>query len=123
MERVYPELDTISIDYGVMEKTRAPIRVLPGEFGWSDVGSWQALYELRSNERDAEGNLLLAEVMTVDAQNNLVYTTAERKIALLGVDGLVVVDTPDALLVADIARSQEVKKFPEMMKKLGGAEE
>lgn len=117
VERVYPELDSISIDYGVMEKTQAPVRVLRGDFGWSDVGSWQALYELRGNQRDADGNLLLAETMTVEARNNLVYSTTDRKVALLGVEGLVVVDTPDALLVADINRSQDVKKFPDLLKR------
>ena len=79
------------------------------------MGSWQALYELRNDEYDGEGNLLLGESAIVGAKRNLVYSSAGRKIALLGVEGLVVVDTPDALLVADINRSQDVKKFPEML--------
>lgn len=115
VERVYGKLPSISIDYGVMEKTERPLYVLQGDFGWSDVGSWQALYELRSGEYDEGGNLLLGESAVVGSQRNLVYSNAGRKIALLGVEGLVVVDTPDALLVADIKRSQEVKMFPEML--------
>lgn len=117
VERVYAQVPAISIDYGVMEKTALPIYVLKADFGWSDVGSWQALYELRSQEQDARGNLLLSETMIAGAERNLVYSTTGRKIALLGVEGLVVVDTPDALMVADLNRSQEVKVFPELLKK------
>jgi mannose-1-phosphate guanylyltransferase len=99
-----------------MEKTTKPIYVFKADFGWSDVGSWQALYELRRNEYDEYENLLLSEAMIVDAGKNLVYSTTGRKIALLGVEGLMVIDTPDALMVADINHSQDVKKFTEMKK-------
>jgi mannose-1-phosphate guanylyltransferase len=115
VERVYAKLPSISIDYGVMEKTGRPIYVFKADFGWSDVGSWQALYELRNDEYDGEGNLLLGESAIVGAKRNLVYSSTGRRIALLGVEGLVVVDTPDALLVGDLSRSQDVKKFPEML--------
>jgi mannose-1-phosphate guanylyltransferase len=111
INRVYNEIESISIDYGVMEKTLAPIYVFKSDFGWSDVGSWQALYELRESEYDVDKNLLLGNVETVDAKNNLVYSNTNRTIALLGVEGLVITDTEDALLIADIKRSQEVKKF------------
>lgn len=119
IERIYPQMQSISIDYGVMEKTVVPVRTLRGDFGWSDVGSWQALYELRDDRYDTDANLLLADAMAVDAKRNLVYSTSDRRIALLGVEGLVIVDTPDALMVADMKHSQEVKKFPESLKKNG----
>jgi mannose-1-phosphate guanylyltransferase len=111
IDRIYPRLPSISIDYGVMEKTKKPIYVFKADFGWSDVGSWQALYELRSNEYDGEGNLLLGDALTIDAKGNLIYSTTERKIALLGVEGLVVVDTGDALMVAKLDRSQDVRRL------------
>jgi mannose-1-phosphate guanylyltransferase len=117
LDRVYPNLESISIDYGVMERTDRPIYVLKADFGWSDVGSWQALYELRSGEYDASGNLPLGDAMTVDAERNLVYSSAGRKVALLGVEDLVVVDTPDALMVARRDRSQDVKLFVDMLRK------
>jgi mannose-1-phosphate guanylyltransferase len=122
LERVYRQLESISIDYGVMEKTDAPVYAFKADFAWSDVGSWQALYELRAGEADADGNLLSGDVATVEAKSNLVYSTADRPIALLGVEGLIVVDTPDALLVADRTRSQDVKKFPEGFKRSGRTE-
>jgi mannose-1-phosphate guanylyltransferase len=115
-------LDSISIDYGVMEKTRAPIYVLEAAFGWSDVGSWRALYELRRGERDPCENLLIGDAVTVDARRNLVYSETGRLISLLGVEDLIVVDTADALLVARADRSQDVKLFPELLKKNGRAE-
>lgn len=116
VEEVYARLPSISIDYGVMEKTTKPIYVFKADFGWSDVGSWLALYELRGGECDDQGNLLLGETMVVEAKQNLVFSNTGRRVALLGVEGLVVVDTPDALMVADINCSQDVKRFPEMLK-------
>lgn len=122
LEGVYHRLESISIDYGVMEKTDAPVYAFKADFAWSDVGSWQALYELRAGEADADDNLLLGDVATVDAKSNLVYSTTDRPIALLGVDDLIVVDTPDALLIAERTRSQDVRKFPEQFKRNGRAE-
>ncbi len=117
LDDVYPKLESISIDYGVMERTAKPIYVFKADFGWSDVGSWQALYELRRGECDAEGNLLLGDTMVVGAERNLVFSSADRKVALLGVEDLVVVDTPDVVMVARLNRSQDVKRFPELLKK------
>ena len=117
VERVYGRLESISIDYGIMEKTQQPIYVFKADFGWSDVGSWQALYELRTSEYDAQGNLLLGDTLVSDAKNNLVFSSTDRKVALLGVEGLVVVDTPDALMIAPLERSQDVKVFPALLGK------
>ncbi len=111
VERVYDRIESVSIDYGVMEKTSKPIYVLKAEFGWSDVGSWQALYDLRRAECDGQGNLSLGDSRIIDAKRNLVFSTTDRKVALLGVEDLVVVDTPDAVMVARLDRSQDVKRF------------
>src|SRR5262249_52605440 len=90
LARVYDRLPSVSIDYGVMEKTAAPVFAFKGDFGWSDVGSWQALYELRQPEADAAANLLLGEAVAIDSAKNLVYSTTGRLIALVGVDGLMI---------------------------------
>ena len=111
VERVYDRIESVSIDYGVMEKTSKPIYVLKAEFGWSDVGSWEALYDLRRAECDGQGNLSLGDSTIIDAKRNLVFSTTDRKVALLGVEDLVVVDTPDAVMVARLDRSQDVKRF------------
>ncbi|NBO63527.1 MAG: hypothetical protein EBU88_01530 [Acidobacteria bacterium] len=113
---VYRELPSISIDHGIMERTTRQVYVMRSEIGWSDVGSWQALYDLRSGGADSDGNLLLGKAWIEDSRGNLVYSTTGRTIALLGVEGLAVVDTGDALMVADLGLSQEVKRFAQLEK-------
>lgn len=117
--RVYDGLESVSLDYGVMEKTETPIYVLRGDFGWSDVGSWQALYELRKDEYDEEGNLSLGETALIESRQNLIYSSTGRVVSLLGVEGLVIVDTEDALLVTKTDHSQDVKRIPELLRKRG----
>jgi mannose-1-phosphate guanylyltransferase/mannose-6-phosphate isomerase len=93
-----------SIDYAVMEKTDAA-KVLPVDIGWSDVGSWSALWDVAA--RDADGNAHHGDVIAVDSRNSYAY--ARRLVALVGVDDLVVVETDDAVLVARKDRVQQVK--------------
>jgi mannose-1-phosphate guanylyltransferase/mannose-6-phosphate isomerase len=93
-----------SIDYAVMEKTDHA-KVLPVDIGWSDVGSWSALWDVA--ERDDNGNAHHGDVIAVDSRNSYAY--AQRLVALVGVDDIVVVDTPDAVLVARKDRVQDVK--------------
>jgi len=118
LKEAYEKMPSISIDYAVMEKTKQQIYVLESDFGWSDVGSWLALYELRK-ERDENQNLILADALLLESKANLVYSQSNRLVCLLGVEGLVIVDTSDVLLVADLEYSQEVKKFPELLKANG----
>ncbi|KAF1709384.1 mannose-1-phosphate guanylyltransferase/mannose-6-phosphate isomerase [Pseudoxanthomonas kalamensis DSM 18571] len=100
-----------SIDYAVMEKT-AHAMVLPVDIGWSDVGSWSALWEVA--ERDADGNAHHGDVIAVDSRNSYAY--AQRMVALVGVDDVVVVETDDAVLVARKDRVQEVKQVVAQLK-------
>jgi mannose-1-phosphate guanylyltransferase/mannose-6-phosphate isomerase len=93
-----------SIDYAVMEKTNAAM-VLPVDIGWSDLGSWAALWDVAT--RDANGNATLGDVIAIDSRNS--YVHARRLVALVGVDDLVVVETDDAVLVARKDRVQQVK--------------
>ncbi|MGY1410945.1 MULTISPECIES: mannose-1-phosphate guanylyltransferase/mannose-6-phosphate isomerase [unclassified Luteimonas] len=93
-----------SIDYAVMEKT-ADARVLPVDFGWNDVGSWSALWDV--SEHDGAGNAHHGDVIAVDSRNSYAY--ARRLVALVGVDDLVVVETDDAVLVAHKDHVQQVK--------------
>jgi mannose-1-phosphate guanylyltransferase/mannose-6-phosphate isomerase len=101
-----------SIDYAVMEKTERAA-VVAGEFRWSDIGSWDALFEI--TPRDAAGNVLQGEVVTMDARNSIVHSDA-RLTALLGVEDLVVVSTSDAVMVAPRARAQEVRELVTKLK-------
>ncbi|WP_444929577.1 mannose-1-phosphate guanylyltransferase/mannose-6-phosphate isomerase [Microbulbifer sp. SSSA002] len=107
-----------SVDYAVMEPTESAA-VVPMDAGWSDVGSWQGLWELA--KRDANDNLLQGDVLLEDSQRCLVRGES-RLVSLLGVSDLVVVDTDDALLIADRQRVQEVKKLVGKLKSTGRSE-
>ena len=93
-----------SIDYAVMERTDAAM-VLPVDIGWSDVGSWSALWAVSA--QDADGNANHGDVIAIDSRNNYAY--ARRMVALVGVEDLVVVETDDAVLVAHKDKVQQVK--------------
>jgi mannose-1-phosphate guanylyltransferase len=96
-----------SIDYAVMEKTQEGV-VVPLDAGWSDIGSWSALWEI--GDKDEQGNVCKGDVLALDTHNTLIH--AEHKlVATLGVDNLVVVETKDAVLVAHKDRVQDVKKI------------
>ncbi|MBW8878573.1 MAG: mannose-1-phosphate guanylyltransferase [Acidobacteria bacterium] len=104
---LYARLPSDSIDYAVMERLDA-ISTLPLDCGWSDLGSWEALAEVLPP--DAQGNTGRGEVVAVDARDNLLVSDSGT-LAVLGVEGLVVVRTGDAVLVCPKARSQEVRKI------------
>lgn len=108
----------ISVDYAVMEKTQKAV-MLPIDVGWNDVGSWASLLEIGS--RDADGNHLECEAALEDTHN--CYIHSERGlVAAIGVSDLVIVDTPDALLVADSSRSQDVSAVVKRLKAEGRKE-
>lgn len=105
----------VSVDYAVMEKTeRAAMVTL--DAGWSDVGSWSALWDLAA--RDGEGNAFKGDVVSVASRDNLVHAD-RRMVALVGVEGLVVVETADAVLVARRERVQEVKEAVRLLSEAG----
>lgn len=94
-----------SIDYAVMEQTDDAV-VLPLDAGWSDVGSWNALWEI--SEQDEDGNVLIGDVLIEDAHDSYIRA-ADRLVAVIGLDDVVVVDTPDALLITTRRRAQDVR--------------
>ncbi len=113
--RVWPAMPSISFDYGVMERSRRLLMLkAPKDLGWSDLGSWQAWDELLS--KDSRGNKFLAEVMDVDSRN-ITVVGAKRLIATIGLENMIVVDTPDALLITRKEKSEEVRKVVEALKK------
>jgi mannose-1-phosphate guanylyltransferase len=117
IDAVYPDIAAESIDFGVMEKADN-VMVVPADFGWSDVGSWSALPEVL--EPDEAGNVMIAAEngLALDTSDCLVYGGGKLT-ALLGVRDLIVVDTPDALLVCHRERAQDVKRIVETLDKKG----
>lgn len=114
-KELFAKVPEDSIDYAVMEKSDR-LKVVPCNIGWSDIGSWSAVSELTAP--DAQGNRLQGQAMLEDAENCFVISPS-RLVGLVGVRDLVVVDTPDALLVADRNRSQDVKKIYSKLKAQG----
>lgn len=113
----YAALPAVSIDHGVMEKA-GRVAVVPGDFGWSDVGSWMSAWELAP--RDGAGNATFGDVVTVDAKGCYVRAADGRTVAVVGLDDVVVVDTPDALLVVPRGRAQDVRAVIEALRRRGG---
>ncbi len=112
LTRVFKAEPSVSIDYGVMEKA-TNIAVVPGDFGWSDVGSFLALGEVRRADRD--GNIVLGETLQLDCKNSILVSN-RRLIAAVGLSDLIVVESADAVLVIPKARSQDVRRVAEALR-------
>jgi mannose-1-phosphate guanylyltransferase / mannose-6-phosphate isomerase len=104
-DTLYAALESISVDYGILERSDR-VAVIPTEVGWSDVGSWAALYDLL--EKDQNLNALSGDVIALDSRNSLIRSE-ERLLAAVGIDNLVIVETTDAVLVCRKDRSQDVR--------------
>jgi len=114
LRQLYPQCQNISVDYAVLEKSNNVVGFPSDAIQWSDVGSWNAVYELLPH--DANGNAARGEALFEASAGN--YVDAENKlVALLGVRNLVVVDTPDALLVADRSQAQKVGELVKILEK------
>jgi mannose-1-phosphate guanylyltransferase len=101
----FAEVASISVDHAIMERTVHAV-VVPLDAGWSDVGSWQAVWE--QSAKDASGNVVSGDVLTFDVAGSYVRSTS-RTIAIAGVEGLVVVETPEVVLIVPVGKSQLVK--------------
>ena len=102
-----------SIDYAVMEKSDK-VKVVPSDMGWSDLGSFDALYE--EMQKDENGNALKARTILIDSKDNLIYSDTKRLISAVGIEDLIIVDTEDALLVMKRNSSQKVKDIVKELK-------
>jgi mannose-1-phosphate guanylyltransferase len=123
IDEVYTQAEDISIDFALAEKADN-LALVPASFSWSDVGSWQVIYDV--GQKDKNGNMIIqlggkGEIYNVDSKQNLVQFS-DRLIALVGVENLVVIDTPDALLVCQKDKAQDVKKIVEILKEKGKKE-
>ena len=113
VEKVYGIIRGISIDYGVMEKADA-VYVIPGEFGWNDIGSWSEVH--RASGKDERGNSITGKVIQKDTTNSLIYSP-DKLVATIGVDDLIIINTDDALLICRKGRSQDVKEISDYLRR------
>jgi len=119
LRETFPLCENISVDYAVLEKAGGVVGLAADDLQWNDVGSWNAVYELLP--RDAEGNAGRGERLALASRGN--YVDAEGKlVVLVGVENLIVVDTPDALLIADRARAQQVGEVVKRLEQRGREE-
>jgi mannose-1-phosphate guanylyltransferase len=114
LAEVFPLCENISIDFAVLERAKNVVGIASDEIGWNDVGSWNAVYELLP--RDSNGNVSRSEILSTSSAGNFV-DAGKKLVALLGVKDLIVVDTPDALLIADRGRAQEVGDIVKTLEK------
>ena len=113
----YPRIRPVSIDYGIMEVSRASIFVFKATFDWSDIGSWDEIYRITS-EKDDGGSVIIGDAVSYDAVRNLIYSP-NKLTAVLGVKDIMVINTPTATLICPRDRAQEVKFIVEKLAKEG----
>ncbi len=107
LAEAYPLCENISVDYAIIEKARDVVGLALDDIGWNDVGSWEAVYDLA--DKDADANASRGELIAENSRGN--YVDAQKPVALVGVENLVIVDTADALLVASRSSAQDVSKI------------
>lgn len=107
----YPECENISIDYAIMEKAEE-IFICPANFGWSDLGTWGSL--LVQSKRDLYGNALIGnDIQVIDSKNNIIHATQEKKVVVQGLEGYIVAEKDDTLLICKLSEEQRIKQFSE----------
>ena len=110
LQSVYNSCFSVSVDYGIMEKSDEVV-VVPSHFDWSDLGSWMAVYELQKDKVDENGNIINApNVLTVKSQNSYVASDSKKLITIVGLQGVGLIETDDALLICKLDSSQNVKE-------------
>jgi len=113
--KIWPRIEAISVDYGIMERSKC-IALIPASFYWTDLGSWDALAEVFP--KDKKGNIVSDDTLNVDSQGVCVFSRGNRLVSTIGIKDTVIVDTPDALLICDRSRTQDVKQLVERLKTL-----
>lgn len=118
--RLYSSLEKISFDYAITEKINpAQLLVMKGTFGWNDVGAWDVLHQQLQSVADEHGNVTKGSTIVFDSTGSLIYGLPKKLVAVVGLKDMVIVDTPDALLVCPKDRAQDVKKLFAIMESKG----
>lgn len=112
LNKLWPKFTSISIDYAIMEKSNK-MALVPADFGWLDLGSWQAIEQLA--EKDACGNIFRGRCVDLGSKNTIAFSD-NRLLATLGLDNIIIVNTRDAILVCSNERTQDVKRLVEILK-------
>lgn len=113
LNQLWPTLEKETIDYGIMEKAHR-VAVIPADIGWSDIGTWASVMDIY--DADEEDNVLLGDVLNLDSNKTMVLSHGKRLIAVVGLEDLIIVDTPDALLITRHDKSQRVKEIVQALR-------
>jgi mannose-1-phosphate guanylyltransferase len=113
LDRLWPTLEKETIDYGIMEKADR-VAVIPADIGWSDIGTWASVMKIY--DADEQDNVFVGDVLDVDSQATMVLSQGQRLVATVGLEDLIVVDTPDALLITRRDKSQQVKEIVQALR-------
>lgn len=111
IDKCYPECENISVDYAIMEKAEE-IFVCPANFGWSDLGTWGSLVE--QSKKDLYGNSLIGnDILLYDSHNCIVHTMNEKQVIIQGLDGYIIAENDNRLLICKLSEEQRIKQFSE----------
>ncbi|MBU1131983.1 NTP transferase domain-containing protein [Patescibacteria group bacterium] len=117
VEKAFSQMEKISFDYAITEKIDPKeVLIVRGDFGWSDLGAFDVLYDAQKARTDNSGNLIFADWAGEDTSGCIIYGKKNKIVATLGIDDLVIVDSDDALLICPKTKAQEIKKLLEKMK-------
>ena len=109
IDRLFPECENISVDYAIMEKAEE-IFVFPADFGWSDLGTWGSLQQ--QSKKDLYGNACIGPDITMfESRNCIIHTTQEKRVVIQGLDGYIVAENDDTLLICKLSEEQRIKQF------------
>ena len=118
LEKIFPQCPSISIDYGIMERSDS-VFVMPSSFGWSDLGTWVSAYE--NLQKDYFENAVAgSNVVVIDATRNMVVADNKKLVILQGLDNFIVVDTDDVLLICKMDKEQNIKDYVTEIKRSKG---
>ncbi|MDX2189270.1 MAG: sugar phosphate nucleotidyltransferase [Bacteroidota bacterium] len=117
VNEIYAKCVSISFDYGIMEKVDN-VCVTLGYFGWSDVGTWKSLYDLR--DKNSDGNVLDGNILVYDSQNNIIKAPKDKLVVVNGLEGYIVAESEGILMICKKDEEQKVKQFVEDLKKSSG---
>ncbi|MDP2642265.1 MAG: sugar phosphate nucleotidyltransferase [Candidatus Peregrinibacteria bacterium] len=110
LESIYPTLEKISIDYAIMENVDPKnVRILKSDLGWSDIGNFETIWEVQG--KDAQSNVKRGEVASLDVENSLIYNDTDKKMAVIGLKDVVIVNTKDGILICDKSQCQRIKEL------------
>lgn len=116
MERIFPEIVPVSIDYGILEKEREML-IMPADFGWMDIGHWRAIWEM-SAETPAD-NVAVGRHIHIGSAGNLIYSTGKKLVATVGLQDMMIIETEDTIMICPKDRAQDVKKIVKKLEEDG----